>query len=246
MATSARAPTSLRRAGALRVVRSPATTPALNMEVDRLLLDAAGPPTLRLYGWSPPGLSLGWFQDAGPFLDVPGRHVIVRRPTGGGAIYHEDEITFALTADALLLPDVEASYALLHDAIANALRAVGVPVHRIEHGPACGARGGVGWCFASPGRHDLVTPDGRKIVGSAQRRVRRPAPRLLHHGSVVLTTPAATPFCASVAEHVTVEEVREALADRMVAALATALRLVPEPFSLAPHELARTAEKIQA
>ena len=216
-------------------------TPAANMALDRALLDGAGPPTLRLYGWSPPGLSLGWFQDEAPFRGVPGRHVLVRRPTGGGAIYHDDEITFALTADADLLPDLDASYALLHDAIATALRAVGVPVHRIEHGPACGARAAAGWCFAVPGRHDLVTADGRKIVGSAQRRVRRPTPRLLHHGSLVLTTPAATPFCAAVAEHVAVDDVREVLAMGLVAALARALRLRPEPGALAPRELALAA-----
>src|SRR5262249_59765485 len=134
---------------------------------------------------------------------------MVRRSTGGGAIWHGDELTFALTVDAALLPrELDATYALLHDALALALADVGVAVARVPDGAACGARPASRWCFEHPGRHDLVDGSGRKLVGSAQRRIqvaslreRGPA-RVLHHGSLVLRRPARTPFVAAVADHV--------------------------------------------
>src|SRR5262245_38674114 len=123
-----------RRGGgaALRLILSGALPPVLNMGLDEaLLLAAGGPPTLRLYAWPPPGLSLGYFQKSAPFAAVPGPHVLVRRLTGGGAIYHDDEITFALVLDQAAFPvAVDASYRVVHDAIARALRsAAGMPVH---------------------------------------------------------------------------------------------------------------------
>ena len=111
----------------LRVIRHGQLHPCRNMALDEALLQTPGPPTLRLYGWSPPGLSLGYFQAASDFEAVPGDHVVVRRITGGGAIYHADEITFALTADANVLPgNVPASYELIHNAVATALERIGV------------------------------------------------------------------------------------------------------------------------
>ena len=175
----------------LRVIRHGRLHPCRNMALDEALLRTPGPPTLRLYGWSPPGLSLGYFQAASDFSAVSGDHVMVRRLTGGGAICHSNEITFAITADANVLPhNVKASYELIHGAVATALERVGVaavvagsPARRSQpRTPAL-------WCFQDASGADLLTPSGRKILGSAQRRLQRPRPRILHHGSLVVPRP---------------------------------------------------------
>ena len=161
------------------------------MALDEALLRTPGPPTLRLYGWSPPGLSLGYFQAASSFSAVPGDHVMVRRLTGGGAIYHADEITFAITADASLLPrNVTASYELIHGAVAAALERVGVAAVVAGPGPRGNRpRAPATWCFQDASGADLLTPGGSKILGSAQRRLGRPLPRILHHGSLLVSKP---------------------------------------------------------
>ena len=100
----------------LRVIHSGEQDPRANMGLDEALLDSAdSPPTLRLYRWSPAGLSLGYFQSMEICNRLAGgEHVIVRRITGGGAIYHDDEITFALTIDAAALPAaIPESYELI-------------------------------------------------------------------------------------------------------------------------------------
>jgi lipoate-protein ligase A len=92
------------------------------------------------------------------------------------------------------------------------------------------------WCFAEPGDGDLVTDRG-KLLGSAQRRLRAPKPRLLHHGSLVLTQPALTPFVAAVADATApTGTLRERLADAVVAALAHALGLQPAAGVLTAEE----------
>ncbi|MEY2980416.1 MAG: lipoate-protein ligase [Planctomycetota bacterium] len=209
----------------LRVVRTGALPPAMNLAVDEHLLEHGVGTTIRIYGWEPPGLSIGRFQDAAQFADVPGPHVIVRRPTGGGAIYHGDELTFAAVFDARRDWDTDQTYVRLHDAVRLALQDVGVDAERVgAEAPSPSPRAHKNaWCFAVPGRHDLVAPDGRKILGSAQRRVRRPRDRVLVHGSLVLARPAATPFVAAVADQVELQDVRATLEAAVLAALAEAL-----------------------
>ncbi len=174
----------------LRVIRHGQLHPCRNMALDEALLRTPGPPTLRLYGWSPPGLSLGYFQAASDFWAVSGDHVMVRRLTGGGAIYHTDEITFAITADANVLPrNVKASYELIHGAVATALERVGVAVVAGSRLRSSRPRTPTPWCFQDASGADLLTPAGSKILGSAQRRLQRPRPRILHHGSLVVSRP---------------------------------------------------------
>jgi lipoate-protein ligase A len=221
----------------LRVIEDGAGSPAWNMAVDEALLRGTAAPTLRLYGWRPSAVSIGWFQSASDFADLPPGTPVVRRLTGGGAIHHAVELTFALAVDAGALPeDVDASYALLHDAVAAALAAVGVPVVRRTDGPRPGARPRSRWCFASAGRHDLVTADGRKLVGSAQRRVAQSSPRVLHHGSIVLEPPPLTPFAAAVAEFTDVPRALPRLRRELVAAIGRALDLRATAGAVAPAE----------
>lgn len=208
------------------------------MAMDEALLVSGGPPTLRLYEWSPPGLSIGFFQEVAPFREIPGDHVLVRRPTGGGAIYHGHEVTFSLTLDTSLLPgSVADSYRLIHTAVASALRQVGVSVQQMEeHSPRDDSKSP--WCFADPRPPDLVDGETRKILGSAQRRIRRPRPRTLNHGSLVLSRPAATPFCAAVADQVSPDDARGDLEDGLSREIAAGLGLRPQPCRITDAELA--------
>lgn len=199
------------------------------MALDEALLRSCGPPTIRLYGWSPPGLSLGYFQESARFTDVPGQHVLVRRLTGGGAIYHDDDLTFSLTADESVVPgSLPDSYALLHDAIGSALADVGVPSRSLGQPGVGRPRPREPWCLADEGPHDLVT-DSRKILGSAQRRIRHPRPRILHHGSIMLSAPRATPECGSVALHNSDPDVGSKLAHRIAHHVAEQLQLTLQP-----------------
>lgn len=227
----------------LRVIDAGPGHPAENMAVDEALLRSTGAPaTLRLYTWSPAGLSLGYFQPAAPFDEVPGSHVLVRRLTGGGAIYHADELTFSLALDAALLDvPIPESYARIHGAVARALKACGVACTHLAACPPCDTRGETPWCFADPVAQDLLAPSGGKLLGSAQRRLQRPTQRILHHGSLVLRPPAATPFVGSVAESQDPSRIEMPLRAALIAELARALGLDPRPGDLQESERRATA-----
>jgi lipoate-protein ligase A len=230
----------------LRVIEDGAGDPTWNMAFDEALLRTAGPPTLRLYGWNPHAVSLGYFQAAHDFADLPAAVPVVRRLTGGGAIWHGDELTFALVADAELLPTrIEAGYEFVHGAVRAALAMVGIPCAQKGAGHAPGARPASRWCFAEPGCFDLVVADGRKLLGSAQRRIRTPRARVLHHGSLVLRQPPATPFVAAVADFVPPDEVVTALRRGLAERLAVALGLSITRGAARPDEL-DAARRLQA
>jgi lipoate-protein ligase A len=165
---------------------------ASNMALDDALLEAqaagAAPPTLRLYRWAPACLSLGRFQ-RGAEIDrgacaragVP----VVRRPSGGRALLHDDELTYALAlrADHPALAGADSileSYRRISAALLAGLRLLGVPA---ELAPAARRRGASAACFDTPASYEL-TVEGRKLVGSAQAR-RDGA--LLQHGAIPLT-----------------------------------------------------------
>ena len=205
----------------LRVLRSGDLDPVLNMATDEALLATPGPPTLRLYGWRPDALSLGRFQqieDVAAAIGDPPWPAIVRRVTGGGAIHHEHEVTFALTVDAALLPgDVPASYGRIHGAVRAALAALGVPTDFPRNAPLSSPRGG-GLCFALATAFDLVLADGRKVLGGAQRRAHG---RVLHHASLPLAPARLSPFSGAV------DRPRAQVEDALIHGLAAALSLEP-------------------
>jgi lipoate-protein ligase A len=159
------------------------------MAFDEALLDAHEPGdlTLRLYAWSPFGLSLGYFQAAGEAreaLEAEPALVLTRRLTGGGAIIHAHELTYALVTDAPSDPGgSRALYGRMNRAIVDALASAGVTSR--ERGGKPGASGGAFLCFERHADFD-VTVEERKISGSAQRRKGR---ALLQHGSILLGPP---------------------------------------------------------
>ncbi len=171
-----------------------------NMAFDELLARAVGngaeQPVVRFYGWAPPAVSLGHNQDdadidraacAAAGIDV------VRRPTGGRAVFHKDELTYSVAApadDPLLGGAVLATYRTIAAALLAGLAnlGVGADMVRSEAGPAGPNRAAS--CFAAAGRYE-ITAGGRKIVGSAQRRIGN---ALLQQGSVLLAQPQDAPF----------------------------------------------------
>lgn len=207
---------------------------AQNMAIDGALLELAAAPTLRLYGWQPHAVSLGYFQSVADFQDLPADTAMVRRSTGGGAIHHGDELTFSLVLGATHLPgDIAASYVLLHDAIVRALAHVGVTCRRASGAAAHKARPSDRWCFKTPVDGDLITDRG-KLLGSAQRRTRAgeggDRSWVLHHGSLVLRKPSLTPFVAAVSDQVApTTELRNGLHASLIAELAKVLGLIARP-----------------
>ena len=171
------------------------------MAVDEAMLWACSlnkiPPTLRLYGWEPPAVSIGYFQEERDFSerqDMPDVD-IVKRLTGGGAIYHGNELTFSLVcrcSDNGAFGGVEESYAAIAGAVANGLVALGINAGLRGDPASASPVSGPGrkspyFCFEKPSKFD-VTTDGLKIAGSAQRR-RNEA--FLHHGSIPIDSNGA-------------------------------------------------------
>lgn len=160
-----------------------------NMAVDHALMDSArrGEVTLRFYRWAPPCLSLGRNQRARGRYDPEAadrRGVdVVRRPTGGRAVYHDRELTYALAAPADLWGGLRASYSRVNAALRRGLSRLGAPVgvaREREEGRAPGP--GSRACFRDPLPGE-VTAGGRKLVGSAQWREDG---ALLQQGSLLL------------------------------------------------------------
>jgi lipoyl(octanoyl) transferase len=165
---------------------------AWNMAVDEAILEAYSgavrkpAPTLRLYGWRPAALSLGKSQSAEGSHDArvlaEEGIALVRRPTGGVAVLHEFERTYAVVG-ALGVPPfpggVIATYRTIAEALQRGLARVGVAATPIEPRRGAPRDGGVA-CFERFGAWELVA-NGRKLVGSAQAR-RRGA--FLQHGSI--------------------------------------------------------------
>jgi len=161
---------------------------ASNMALDALLLEDAartGRATLRLYRWSPPCLSFGRNEPALARYDRAAiEHRgwdVVRRPTGGRAVWHEDEVTYAVAAPIAAFGSLHQSYCAIHERLAAALRTLGAPARLApKNGRPAGL--GVGACFASPVGGEITVHD-RKVVGSAQVRLES---AFLQHGSILL------------------------------------------------------------
>jgi lipoate-protein ligase A len=180
---------------------------AANMALDEALLDAvarAGERTtvLRTYGWSEPTLSIGYFQRLAlvradsRWSDV----MIVRRPTGGGAIWHHHELTYALAVPLnhpLARPSTRL-YRAVHAAMLCGLVEFGVQADRRGEvfSPADCERSRPLLCFTDQSPEDILFK-GTKVVGSAQRRR---GGAVLQHGSILLARSSQTPELAGLCD----------------------------------------------
>ena len=159
---------------------------AMNMAIDEALLETAMVPTIRFYRWRSPALSFGYF---GKFSDVAiyaAERDLVRRWTGGGIVFHEEDLTYSIAIpsnDPVFDESSIAIYEEIHRALCAALAGYdqSAELVTVAHHPRSGDRGPLdNECFANPVRADVMM-DGRKIAGAAQRRTRR---GLLQQGSI--------------------------------------------------------------
>ena len=164
------------------------TSGSANMAIDQALLDEAdrtGSSFLRLYRWSPPCLSFGRNEPAATRYDRAAIERlgidVVRRPTGGRAVWHDAEVTYAVAAPVAAFGSLRDSYRAIHARLATALRDLGVPAElNADPGHRTPLDGGA--CFANAVGGEVIV-NGRKLVGSAQ--VRQGA-AFLQHGSILL------------------------------------------------------------
>jgi len=164
---------------------------AMNMAIDETLLEYAAVPSIRFYRWHSPALSFGYFGRFAHVASYAGERDLVRRWTGGGIVFHGDDLTYSIVIPANDNAFSESSmsiYEKVHRALCDALDGNGkraVVAGRGDPGRTADARrtafsaGGYN-CFANPVRADVMV-DGRKIAGAAQRRTRR---GLLQQGSI--------------------------------------------------------------
>lgn len=163
------------------------------MAVDEALLNSFNPlsslPVLRLYGWNPPALSLGRFQKAAQVLDMSlcraDKVPIVRRITGGGVIYHADELTYSIVCSPQQIPpasSIKDSFRVLTGFLLGFYRGLGFDAAYAFESTAPGTVLGerTSFCFAGRETFDIIV-NGRKIGGNAQRRLKN---LIFQHGSL--------------------------------------------------------------
>ena len=159
-------------------------SPAMNMAVDEALLCSTaerGRPLVRFYGWDRMAVSIGYLQD---YDAAPEGYAVVRRPTGGGVVYHDHDFTYTVIIPKthwLAEAKPVASYGYVNRAVAEGLRlglSSEAQLSAASIGEHVDRRSMV--CFENPTRYDIML-GGDKVAGSAQRR--RPE-GILHQGSI--------------------------------------------------------------
>ena len=176
---------------ATRTSRLLVTAPAdgaTNMATDEALMLRArrtGDTVYRVYGWSRPTVSLGRNQIARGRYDVERARTqgidFVRRPTGGRAILHHREITYAVAGPAEAFGSLRESYRAINRLLLEALRLLGIDAREAEVSTRTPVPG-VAPCFEAPVAGEVVA-GGRKLVGSAQVR---DGGAFLQHGSILI------------------------------------------------------------
>lgn len=242
-----------------------------NMAVDEAIARAAAegrvPPTLRFYMWEPPCISLGRHQ---PLQEIDLERArragidVVRRPTGGRAILHTDELTYSVagpTDEPRLQGAVLDCYLRLSEALTWGLERLGLRVYKADATARAGTDVSAA-CFEVPSAYEILTLGGHKIVGSAQVRKRD---WMLQHGAIPLwgdvarlvdylaldgehrqrlraaLTARATSVSAALGRQVTFEEVAHALAEGFATVLH--LELVPGELTDEERVLAEELER---
>jgi len=171
-----------------RLVRTEPMDGAENMAVDEVLMRGSrgGMPTLRFYTWSPPAVSVGYFQQLTDEVRLDRCREagvdVVRRLTGGRAVLHEHEVTYSVTAPVSLFPgDVVETFRYLSAGLLEGLRLLGLEAEVTRAGGGRGPATSPA-CFDAAAGYEVVAR-GKKIIGSAQTR-REGA--LLQHGSILI------------------------------------------------------------
>ncbi len=225
----------------LHVLHDPPLDGPGNMARDEHLLysETLRPAVIRLYAWTPPTISLGYFQRYKELARLPDEVrelAVVRRITGGGAILHDCEVTYGLVLDdsvPVATQSPVALYKLVHECWRAALAHDG-PRSELapDHCPSPTPRTGPFFCFQKPGRTDLII-QGEKLLGSAQRRI---PGRVLQHGSLLLGRRFASHPGADLGQPPA--DVVERWNAGFINRLASALALEPQPTEWTAPQLA--------
>ena len=157
-----------------RLLKTDFNTAPTNMAIDRAVLVANSkgevPPTVRFFGWSPPAISIGYFQNLEGEVDLDACRKFgvdyVRRITGGGAVFHEKEVTYSIVipeSHPEIPKNIKDSYGRICGAITKGLKHLGIESRYVPIND--------------------ITTDGKKISGSAQTRKAR---TVLQHGTVLI------------------------------------------------------------
>ncbi len=163
---------------------------SLNMAVDEFLFRslAGGSRTyVRFYRWERPTASLGYSQKTENVIDLEfcrrNGIDVVRRITGGKLVLHHREITYSVCSSetGAFTGTLAGSYKLISQALARGLRRMGLEASLAGASPPFYAKGDLP-CFSQPAR-DEIEVNGKKIVGSAQKRI---GTSFLQHGSIPL------------------------------------------------------------
>ena len=201
------------------------------------------------YRWNPHCLSLGRLQKTLPpaVIDAARDFDVVRRPTGGRAVWHAHEITYALAMPLSQLPPdargVNGAYRWLSEGFLSGLRELGVPVEMA----AAGVRTNGPNCFAASASCDFLV-DGKKLIGAAQFR-RDEA--LLQHGSLLLSIDRAvweSRAAGSMSEAIALADLGirvddvETIIEKLCAGFERASGTRLEQGQLSPSENARAAQ----
>ena len=168
-----------------------------NMAIDEAIFRGnqlgESPPTLRFYGWDPPAISVGYFQDVEQEVDLDycrkNRVDIVRRPTGGKAVFHDRELTYSFISrekEGPFTPGVLGTYLVISRCIIKGLSGLGLDAE-VAQGGLPEERVPTAHCFSFPSRYEILIA-GKKVCGSAQTRA---SGTFLQHGSLLLDFDAA-------------------------------------------------------
>ena len=174
-----------------RLIRDKNHDGLTNMAKDEAISIACGegksPATLRFYGWETPAVSIGYSQKAESDINLQYCNSvgidIVKRPTGGRAVLHENELTFSFNVsieNPLFPKNILNSHKKISEALLLGLHTLGVNA-KLQYKSKKGIHRNP-FCFSASSLYELVF-DGKKIVGCAQRRFRN---SFLEHGSIPL------------------------------------------------------------
>jgi lipoyl(octanoyl) transferase len=255
-----------------RLLRTGAHGGATNMAIDEAILTAVAegrsPATIRFYAWEPPCVSIGYAQSMRDGIDLDAcrghGYTWVRRPTGGRAVLHIDELTYSVTAlqvEPRVAGDIVSSYRRLSQGLLAGLRRLGCRAAQADEQPKLAAKDRSAACFDVPSHYE-ITALGRKLVGSAQLRRRGV---VLQHGALPLIGDVArlADVLALSAEErrvlrskllrraVALDEALgrrlawDDVADALARGFSDALALTLMPGDLSPYELAE-ATRLQA
>ena len=174
-----------------RLITSEPQNGFMNMAIDEAIAIACdkqlSPPTLRLYTWNPPCISIGYFQDVDEVIDISEckRYGIdiVRRLTGGKAVLHNKELTYSIISPSkndIFSNGIKGSYKAIADCLLHGIKNLGISGEITERP----SRKGNGFsCFLDTSFYE-ISVKGKKLIGSAQKRWKN---LFLQHGSIIMS-----------------------------------------------------------